>query len=89
MSFAEAQRAAHGVACSCRVLHCQAVFVRMEFGREVFHDGLEPLDASRLAQGEKLLLFTCSGALVCGSKVPWLTETSVLKFPVQRREGRL
>ena len=27
--------------------------VRMEFGREVFHDGLEPLDASRLAQGEK------------------------------------
>ena len=30
--------------------------VRMEFGREVFHDGLEPLDASRLAQGEKSLL---------------------------------
>ena len=28
----------------------------MEFGREVFHDGLEPLDASRLAQGEKSLL---------------------------------
>ena len=28
--------------------------VRMEFGREVFHDGLEPLDASRLAQGEKV-----------------------------------
>ena len=27
---------------------------RMEFGREVFHDGLEPLDASRLAQGEKV-----------------------------------
>ena len=26
----------------------------MEFGREVFHDGLEPLDASRLAQGEKV-----------------------------------
>ena len=25
----------------------------MEFEREVFHDGLEPLDASRLAQGEK------------------------------------
>ena len=27
--------------------------VGMEFGREVFHDGFEPLDASRLAQGEK------------------------------------
>ena len=34
----------------------------MEFGREVFHDGLEPLDASRLAKVKKaaarLLLFT-------------------------------
>ena len=26
---------------------------RMEFEREVFRDGLESLDASRLAQGEK------------------------------------
>ena len=38
--------------------------VRMEFGREVFHDGLEPLDASRLAQVKKsaarLLLFAKS-----------------------------
>ena len=33
-------------------------FVRMEFGREVFHDGLEPLDASRLAQGEKVCCAT-------------------------------
>ena len=32
--------------------------VRMEFGREVFHDGLEPLDASRLAQGEKVCCAT-------------------------------
>ena len=41
--------------------------VRMEFGREVFHDGLEPLDASRLAQVKKsaarLLLFTISAGV--------------------------
>ena len=42
----------HGVACFCSSLSSSVV--RMEFGREMFHDGLEPLDASRLAQGEKV-----------------------------------
>ena len=54
MSFAEAQLAAHGVACFVQSSPLLSSVVRMEFGREVFHDGLEPLDASRLAQGEKV-----------------------------------
>ena len=37
MSFAEAQLAAHDVACFCRVLHCYAVLLEWNLD-EVFHE---------------------------------------------------
>ena len=36
MSFAEAQLAAHGVACFCRVLHCQAVLLEWNLDVKCF-----------------------------------------------------
>ena len=50
MSFAEVQLAAHALHVFAESSPLSSSVVRMEFRRKVFHDGLEPLDASRLAQ---------------------------------------
>ena len=54
--------------------------VRMEFGREVFHDGLEPLDASRLAQGEKVRCATSAFHRIGDWRSPMLTRSDVRRW---------
>ena len=55
------------------------------FGREVFHNGLEPLDALRLAQGEKVRcttsVFHGSGALISSSFVEARCHGSQVPLP--------